>query len=160
VPRPYPARNHRGRSAKDGDGYGRDPALCHKAEIRSCLAVRPCNRLIADGWIDHDFIDRHTSGFEAFADYAAQFTVDVVITGIRDYRMIDDAGGIQWPLPDTSKHASAGKDDPAQESNTVQAGQLFIPMHYSVANELTFPAFDPYSRQPAYKACAVSVTRL
>jgi len=35
---------------------------------------------------------------------------------------------------------------------------VFIPMHYSVANQLTFPAFDPYSRQPAYKACAASVT--
>jgi assimilatory nitrate reductase catalytic subunit len=45
-------------------------------------------------------------------------------------------------------------------TNTVQAGQLFIPMHYSVANELTFPSFDPYSRQPSYKACAVSVTPL
>jgi formylmethanofuran dehydrogenase subunit D len=45
-------------------------------------------------------------------------------------------------------------------TNTVQAGQLFIPMHYSAANELTFPAFDPYSRQPAYKACAVSVMPL
>jgi len=43
-------------------------------------------------------------------------------------------------------------------TNTISAGQLFIPMHYSVANELTFPAVDPYSRQPAYKACAVSVT--
>jgi anaerobic selenocysteine-containing dehydrogenase len=43
-------------------------------------------------------------------------------------------------------------------TNTVQARQLFIPMHYSVANELTFPAFDPYSRQPSYKSCAVSVT--
>ena len=42
-------------------------------------------------------------------------------------------------------------------TSTVQAGQLFIPMHYAVANELTFPAVDPYSRQPAYKACAVSV---
>ena len=44
-------------------------------------------------------------------------------------------------------------------TNTLQAGQLFIPMHYSVANELTFSAFDPYSRQPAYKASAVSVQR-
>jgi anaerobic selenocysteine-containing dehydrogenase len=43
-------------------------------------------------------------------------------------------------------------------TNTIQAGQLFIPMHYSVTNELTFPAVDPYSRQPSYKACAVSVT--
>ncbi len=42
-------------------------------------------------------------------------------------------------------------------TNTVQVGQVFIPMHYSVANELTFPAFDPYSRQPSYKACAVSI---
>ena len=40
-------------------------------------------------------------------------------------------------------------------TNTVQKGQVFIPMHYAVANELTFPAVDPYSRQPAYKACAV-----
>jgi predicted molibdopterin-dependent oxidoreductase YjgC len=44
-------------------------------------------------------------------------------------------------------------------TNTVRAGHLFIPMHYSAANELTLPAFDPYSRQPAYKACAVSVSR-
>jgi hypothetical protein len=28
-------------------------------------------------------------------------------------------------------------------TNTVQAGQLFIPMHYSVANERTFTALDP-----------------
>src|SRR5207245_11080681 len=45
-------------------------------------------------------------------------------------------------------------------TNTVQVGHLFIPMHYATANELTFPAFDPYSRQPAYKACAVSVRPL
>jgi assimilatory nitrate reductase catalytic subunit len=30
-------------------------------------------------------------------------------------------------------------------------------MHYAQANRLTFPAFDPESRQPAYKACAVSI---
>jgi anaerobic selenocysteine-containing dehydrogenase len=36
------------------------------------------NRLIADGWIDRDYIDRHTSGFEAFADFVAQFTADAV----------------------------------------------------------------------------------
>ena len=40
---------------------------------------------------------------------------------------------------------------------TVQPGQLFIPMHYSEANQLTFPAFDTYSRQPSYKSCAVKV---
>jgi predicted molibdopterin-dependent oxidoreductase YjgC len=40
---------------------------------------------------------------------------------------------------------------------TVQRGQLFIPMHYREVNRLTFPAFDAYSRQPSYKACAVKI---
>jgi assimilatory nitrate reductase catalytic subunit len=192
------------------------------------------------------------------------------ITGIRDYQMIDDAGGIQWPLVDRFAPSSAGEDAPSNEESTkspeqerrlfedglfyhqdkkakflfeaprkapeltdkeypfvlltgrgtssqwhtqtrtgksavlkklypnqiyvemnphdaeplgiranqkvivasrrsevtatafltttVQRGHLFIPMHYSAANELTFPAFDPYSRQPSYKSCAVSVT--
>lgn len=45
-------------------------------------------------------------------------------------------------------------------TNTVQAGQVFIPMHYAQTNVLTHPSFDPYSRQPAYKACAVAVQKL
>jgi len=40
----------------------------------------------------------------------------------------------------------------------VQPGQAFMPMHFAEVNVLTFPAFDPHSRQPAYKACAVTVT--
>ena len=43
-------------------------------------------------------------------------------------------------------------------THTVQTGQVFIPMHYASLNQLTLSAFDPYSRHPAYKACAVSVT--
>ena len=184
------------------------------------------------------------------------------ITGIGDYRMIDDAGGIQWPLDDSGKRiADTGKigterrlfedgrffhpdgkakiifDEPREQpektdaefpftlltgrgssaqwhtqtrteksavlralypqlvyveinptdaerlgigpgewisvrsrrgqiragafiTNTVQAGQLFIPMHYDVTNQLTFPAFDPHSRQPSYKACAVCVEKI
>jgi assimilatory nitrate reductase catalytic subunit len=39
----------------------------------------------------------------------------------------------------------------------VQPGQVFVPMHYARTNQLTLAAFDPYSRQPAYKACAVKV---
>ena len=42
-------------------------------------------------------------------------------------------------------------------TETVQAGQVFIPMHYEETNRLTFPSFDPYSRQPSYKACAVTI---
>ncbi len=44
-------------------------------------------------------------------------------------------------------------------SHVVQPGQLFMPMHYAKTNQLTFPAFDPYSRQPSYKACAVRLRR-
>ncbi len=40
---------------------------------------------------------------------------------------------------------------------TVPTGQVFVPMHYAKTNVLTFPAFDPYSRQPSYKHCAVNV---
>jgi anaerobic selenocysteine-containing dehydrogenase len=40
----------------------------------------------------------------------------------------------------------------------VQPGQVFIPMHYETTNLLTHSQFDPYSHQPAYKACAVVVT--
>ena len=40
---------------------------------------------------------------------------------------------------------------------TVAAGQVFVPMHFDGVNALTFPAFDPHSRQPSYKACAVSI---
>lgn len=45
-------------------------------------------------------------------------------------------------------------------SATVQPGQIFIPMHYPGVNDLTFPAFDPYSRQPSYKHCAVRIDPL
>lgn len=37
----------------------------------------------------------------------------------------------------------------------VQPGQVFIPMHYGVTNQLTKAEFDPYSRQPSYKHSAV-----
>jgi assimilatory nitrate reductase catalytic subunit len=43
---------------------------------------------------------------------------------------------------------------------TIQPGQLFLPMHYEGVNQLTYPAFDPYSRQPSYKACAVRIERV
>jgi len=42
---------------------------------------------------------------------------------------------------------------------TVQRGQIFLPMHFGTVNKLTFPSFDPHSRQPSYKACAVAVAR-
>jgi assimilatory nitrate reductase catalytic subunit len=48
----------------------------------------------------------------------------------------------------------------ARLTSTVQRGQLFTAMHHEGANRLTLRAFDPHSRQPAYKHCAVSIARL
>jgi predicted molibdopterin-dependent oxidoreductase YjgC len=185
------------------------------------------------------------------------------ITGIRDYKMIDECGGIQWPLSEhnTDQMSGAGRnDDPRQEhrlfedghffttdgrarfifdeprrvaeptdsqfplvlltgrgtsaqwhtgsrtnksdvlqalaprgcyvemnaadttfykipagsqvrvisrrgsvkatafvTSAIQPGQVFMPMHYPEVNRLTHPSFDPHSRQPNYKHCAVSV---
>ncbi len=39
----------------------------------------------------------------------------------------------------------------------VASGNVFIPMHYEGTNRLTDPVFDPYSKQPSYKCCAVRV---
>jgi assimilatory nitrate reductase catalytic subunit len=43
---------------------------------------------------------------------------------------------------------------------TIQRGQVFLPMHDAATNVLTLPVFDPYSRQPGYKYCAVRVERI
>ncbi|MEM6469855.1 MAG: nitrate reductase [Planctomycetota bacterium] len=48
----------------------------------------------------------------------------------------------------------------AMVTPTVQVGQVFIPMHYDVTNQLTLAHFDPHSRQPSYKDCAVHVEKL
>jgi assimilatory nitrate reductase catalytic subunit len=47
----------------------------------------------------------------------------------------------------------------ARLTATVQRGQLFTAMHHEAANRLTLRAFDPYSRQPSYKHCAVRLER-
>ena len=44
-------------------------------------------------------------------------------------------------------------------SACVQRGQVFMPMHYEEVNKLTLASFDPHSRQPSYKACAVRISR-
>lgn len=44
-------------------------------------------------------------------------------------------------------------------TSIVRPGEVFIPFHYAEtsANQLTFNIFDPISRQPNYKQCAVMV---
>ena len=41
----------------------------------------------------------------------------------------------------------------------VPPGQVFLPMHYEVTNRLTRVEYDPHSRQPSYKYCAVRLEK-
>ncbi len=41
---------------------------------------------------------------------------------------------------------------------TIAEGQVFLSMHWPETNLLTQPSFDPSSRQPSYKHCAVEVS--
>jgi anaerobic selenocysteine-containing dehydrogenase len=45
----------------------------------------------------------------------------------------------------------------ARVTPVVSTGQVFLPMHDATTNRLTYAAFDPHSRQPAYKSGAVEV---
>jgi assimilatory nitrate reductase catalytic subunit len=47
----------------------------------------------------------------------------------------------------------------ARVTATVQPLQVFLPMHDRRVNELTNAIFDPYSRQPSYKHCAVRIEK-
>jgi assimilatory nitrate reductase catalytic subunit len=42
-------------------------------------------------------------------------------------------------------------------TSIVQPGQVFMPMHFVGTNRLTHASFDPHSRQPSYKASAVTI---
>lgn len=60
------------------------------------------------------------------------------------------------PVTISSKRASITAL--AHLTSSVNPGEVYLPMHEPNVNRLTFPAFDPHSRQPSYKACAVNVT--
>lgn len=47
----------------------------------------------------------------------------------------------------------------AHLTTNVNPSEVFLPMHEGTTNILTFPAFDPHSRQPSYKACAVKIRK-
>jgi assimilatory nitrate reductase catalytic subunit len=42
-------------------------------------------------------------------------------------------------------------------TSAIRQGSVFLPMHDASVNLLTLASFDPYSRQPSYKHCAVRV---
>jgi len=60
----------------------------------------------------------------------------------------------RWAIVESRRGSARAR---AFVTPTIPAGQLFLPMHDGSTNLLTLSAFDPESRQPAYKACAVRV---
>ena len=60
----------------------------------------------------------------------------------------------RWTVVESRRGAALAR---AFVTPTVPGGQFFLPMHDGSTNRLTLAAFDPESRQPAYKACAVRV---
>ncbi|MGC2576624.1 MAG: molybdopterin dinucleotide binding domain-containing protein [Terrimicrobiaceae bacterium] len=49
------------------------------------------------------------------------------ITGIRDYRMIDECGGIQWPLTETDVLKGLAPDGMPSERRLFEDGRFFTP---------------------------------
>ncbi|MGJ8632466.1 MAG: molybdopterin oxidoreductase family protein [Luteolibacter sp.] len=47
----------------------------------------------------------------------------------------------------------------AHLTTSMKRGEIYLPMHSNLTNLLTFPTFDPHSRQPDYKSCAVKVSK-
>ena len=73
----------------------------------------------------------------------------------------DDAGALrvapdEWVVVESQRGSMFAT---AFVTPTVRPGQVFVPMHYEQTNRLTDPSFDPYSKQPSYKACAVRVRK-
>jgi assimilatory nitrate reductase catalytic subunit len=72
-----------------------------------------------------------------------------------DARRLNISAG-EWVLVQSRRGQARAR---AAVASTVRPGQLFMPMHDMEVNRLTYPAFDPHSRQPSYKHCAVRVVR-
>jgi len=53
-------------------------------------------------------------------------------------------------------------DLPARVSDVCRPGLIFVPFHYAdkLINKLTLDAFDPGSKQPEYKICAVKIQKV
>ena len=74
----------------------------------------------------------------------------------------DDAAvrGIQNHVALTISSRRASITAFAHVTTSIKPGEVYLPMHEPQVNRLTFPSFDPYSRQPSYKACAVQIRKL
>ncbi|MCC7375613.1 MAG: nitrate reductase [Verrucomicrobiales bacterium] len=71
----------------------------------------------------------------------------------------DDAARLGLEAGDTARIRSRRGELTASAfvTPTIPPGHVFLPMHYPEVNQVTLPNFDPHSRQPGYKHCAVAV---
>ncbi len=100
-------------------------------------------------WMMNIVHQLHTGGDADFADvYVEIHPEDARALGVRANR---------WVVVSTRRGRVVAR---ALITPGIGRGQLFMPMHYRETNRLTFAAFDPSSRQPAYKACAARVRPL
>ncbi|MBX2810448.1 MAG: molybdopterin-dependent oxidoreductase [Myxococcales bacterium] len=65
--------------------------------------------------------------------------------------------GIVDQMPVTIRSRRGEISGIASVNATVKPGELFVSMHGAEVNQLTYPSFDPWSRQPSYKYCAVAL---
>jgi assimilatory nitrate reductase catalytic subunit len=72
-----------------------------------------------------------------------------------DAIMLDIQPGEQVRVESRRGHAIVK----AVVSAALQSGNVFMPMHNHQTNHLTLEHVDPMSRQPAYKDCAVQITK-
>jgi assimilatory nitrate reductase catalytic subunit len=63
----------------------------------------------------------------------------------------------EWVMVESQRGELRAK---AFVTSSVAIGQVFLPMHDRNVNRLTDAVFDPYSKQPSYKACAVRVRKI
>jgi anaerobic selenocysteine-containing dehydrogenase len=84
--------------------------------------------------------------------FPAQCYVEINPKDARDHEITQN----EWVVVESRRGRVVAR---AFISHVVQPGQCFMPMHYAKTNQLTFASFDPYSRQPSYKNCAIKLRR-
>ena len=72
--------SYKSRTAKAGDWH-----ICPKPGTDGALALCFINAIITQGLVDHDYVDKHTHGYEELKARAAEFTPEYVekITGVK-----------------------------------------------------------------------------
>ena len=151
-------------------GKGRDAVVtCSalKRSYRDVLREAGCSvrflELTADTALIEDRLSRRTGHYMPPSLLASQFQALEPLgadeNGVRVSVALPPEDIVETALSELGLAGKPGEASAAAVvTTTVQPGQLFMPMHFDAVNRLTNPAFDPHSRQPSYKACAVRLS--